>query len=350
MARRRLGELLIEHGLISESQLASALQHQRQLGGRVGEALVALGFISEGAMMQGLSESLQLPMVDLARVVPDREALVLLDVAVCEKHRVYPVALRSSGPRGVQTLILAMGNPLDIAAIDEIAFITDKHVRPVVAQYDTVDLAIARDYRGQQVTIAPLSFAKAGELGADEAAGEMTIVRAGREEVVHTHAAQAAQGAPGAQTAPAVPTPAPAAAPAPAAPGYPAAPVPVAPPGYPAAYAPPPPTAMPPPPTHDFIGEKTPAGGVMARDIPSTSGLPVGTDPRLAHLYGRAAAATVVPPTAGNAPFLEPEAVVRPLADDSVAELERRFWAMMRIMVKKGLITKQEFLDELNQG
>ena len=75
MARKRLGEILLERGIIDEDQLNSALAYQRQWGHRLGGALVAKGFLTEGMRVKVLSETMSLPAVDLSTVDFDGEAL-----------------------------------------------------------------------------------------------------------------------------------------------------------------------------------------------------------------------------------------------------------------------------------
>ena len=94
--KKRLGEILLERGLIDVDQLNSALAHQRQWGMRLGTALVAKGFIAEGMLTRVLSESLGIPMVDLARVVVDQHALQIVPRRLAEQYDVFPIADTSS--------------------------------------------------------------------------------------------------------------------------------------------------------------------------------------------------------------------------------------------------------------
>ena len=154
--KKRLGEILLERGLINIDQLDAALVHQRQWGVRLGAALVAKGFIAEGALTQVLSESLAIPMVDLARVVVDERALQALPRRLCETYDVFPIALKEGTGRRV--LLLAMADPLNATAIDEIGFTTATVVKPTIAQISSLRMAVRRYFYSEDVVIPPLSF------------------------------------------------------------------------------------------------------------------------------------------------------------------------------------------------
>ena len=131
--KKRLGEILLERGLIDSDQLNSALAHQRQWGMRLGTALVAKGFVAEGALTRILSESLGIPMVDLSRVVVDPKALALVSRRTCEAHDVLPLGFKEE-PNRRKILLLAMADPLNATVIDEIGFTNDCIVKPAIAQ------------------------------------------------------------------------------------------------------------------------------------------------------------------------------------------------------------------------
>jgi len=184
MARKRLGQLLLERGLIDVDQLNSALQYHRQWNVRLGSALVAKGFIAEGTLTRTLAESLQIPMVDLSKVDVDGRALGLLKSSVCEQYEIFPIAVKEH--RGRHTLLLAMADPLNVAAIDEVAFTTDMTVRPAIAQISSLDAAIRRYFHNQPVDIPPLDFTKKREGGNElpTVEGEqMEIINAGERVI-----------------------------------------------------------------------------------------------------------------------------------------------------------------------
>ncbi|MFH1811951.1 MAG: hypothetical protein ABIJ09_24650 [Pseudomonadota bacterium] len=178
MAKKKLGEILIEGGVIDEEQLNSALAYQRQWGHRLGVAMVAKGFISEGLLTKVLSESLGIPMVDLSRVSISKDSLRLVPVGLCESHDLIPIDLKIE--KGRKHLTVAMSDPLNLAALEELEFTTGATVHPVLAQISSINQAVQRYYRGDRVQIAPLRF-QIERPGQDN----MTLFRRGGvEEVV----------------------------------------------------------------------------------------------------------------------------------------------------------------------
>jgi hypothetical protein len=155
IGKKRLGELLVERGLIDAHQLERALAHQHTWGTRLGTALVARGDVSEGALTRVLSESLGIPLVDLARVVVDPRAQKLVSRKQCEEHEVFPVAI--SEHNGRRHLLLAMADPLSSNIVDDIVRVHDVIVRPAIAPSSTLQAVIKRHYHGQHVDIAPFS-------------------------------------------------------------------------------------------------------------------------------------------------------------------------------------------------
>ncbi|MDF1564578.1 MAG: hypothetical protein P1V51_16150 [Deltaproteobacteria bacterium] len=151
MARKRLGELLLERGVIDTDQLASALAYQRQWGHRLGAALVAKGFLSEGELCQALGEALAIPVIDLSEIRPDPQAARVLDQRFCQTHELVPIAVDHSGNRKVLTC--AMTDPMDMAAIDEIEFTADCKLKAVLSPLSQIRAVMQWVYRGIKVKI-----------------------------------------------------------------------------------------------------------------------------------------------------------------------------------------------------
>jgi hypothetical protein len=184
MARRKIGELLVERGLITSDQLAIALAHQRQYGNRLGAALVAKRFVTEDQLLAALGEALAMPVVDPSGVTPDWTAVHLLRPRFCEVHELFPVALDEHGDRKVLTV--AMADPLNTPAIEEIEFTTRCKVIPAIASRAAIHRAIKRWYMRQPPP----------QTGPDLPDGSMMLVRPGGDtEVVDTRTASAAPAA-----------------------------------------------------------------------------------------------------------------------------------------------------------
>src|SRR5512137_1719526 len=120
MTRKKLGEMLLERGIIDADQLNSALAYQRQWGHRLGVALVAKGFITEGMLAKVLGDVMSLPVVDLSKITIEQDALRLVSSMTCENNDLIPIKLEEA--RGSRTLTVAMADPLNLATIDEIEF------------------------------------------------------------------------------------------------------------------------------------------------------------------------------------------------------------------------------------
>ncbi len=126
VAQDRLGDHLVSEGLITELQLREALTDARDHNTRVGFALVKLGFLAEEEITRMLARQYRVPAVDLDRVTVEEKIARLIPGEVAFKHLVLP--LRRVG----RTLTVAMANPSDLGAIDDVKFITRLEVEPVV--------------------------------------------------------------------------------------------------------------------------------------------------------------------------------------------------------------------------
>jgi len=144
MAKPRLGDMLLKAGIIHEFQLNSALSFQRQLGGRLGASLIRLGYLNEETLLKFLAEQLNLTRVDLdATSVPDN-IIKLVPVDKALEFSAVPFGLKDVN--GVKHLFVAMSDPTNLVAIDEIKFVSGYQVRPAVASEDSVIRAIKRYY------------------------------------------------------------------------------------------------------------------------------------------------------------------------------------------------------------
>jgi Type II secretion system (T2SS), protein E, N-terminal domain len=254
MATKRIGELLLERGAITPAQLEAGLQAQQRTHQRLGATLVALGAITEKTLAHALSEALGMPVMDLGHRSPDWGAIHLLRARFCEQHDLFPVALETVGGRRV--LVVAMGDPLDTPALQELEFITGLKVSARVAPLSAVRAAIQRYYHK------------------------------------------------------AAPTPPPRPEPAPR-------------------------------PEEDediVVGEELPV---------SLDELTQQREEERRRKRGRAPAARPAGDLGAELDALIGD-VRKAEPSDAVEELERKFWALMRIMARKGLLTKEEFTRELD--
>jgi len=140
MAQNRLGELLVREKLISLQQLRKAQEEQKKSGSNLGYTLAKLGYISDGEITSFLSTQYRLPAINLDEYEIDAEVVKLVSRDVCEKHRIIPVS------RSGSSLIVAMSDPTNLNAIDDIKFLTGFNVEPVVSSETSIQTAIERYY------------------------------------------------------------------------------------------------------------------------------------------------------------------------------------------------------------
>jgi len=136
----KLGEILVRENLISPQSLREALDYQRQHGGRLGFSLVKLGLISDDMITAVLSRQYGIPSVNLDLFSIDPTVLSLIPEEVAQKHCVLPLS------RVGATLTLAMVDPTNVFAIDDVKFMTGLNVAPVVVAEGSVQQAIATYY------------------------------------------------------------------------------------------------------------------------------------------------------------------------------------------------------------
>ncbi len=139
-ANHRLGELLVREKLISLQQLRQAQDEQKKTGQNLGYALAKLGYINDDEITNFLSNQYRLPAVNLDEYEIDGEVIKLVGKDVCMKHGVVPVS------RSGSSLIVAMSDPTNLHAIDDIKFLTGYNVEPVVASEAAISAAIERYY------------------------------------------------------------------------------------------------------------------------------------------------------------------------------------------------------------
>lgn len=136
----RIGELLVREKLITSDQLKKAIDEQKTGGGRLGFNLTKLGFITEKNLTSFLSKQYGIPTVELATQEIDHEVVKLIPEDVAQKYQVIPIS------RTGATLVVAMADPSNIFAIDDIKFLTGYNVEPLVASDAAIKAAIEKHY------------------------------------------------------------------------------------------------------------------------------------------------------------------------------------------------------------
>src|ERR1051325_5883194 len=167
----RLGEILLREGLITQDQLKKALLEQKNTGMRLGYTLVKLGFVEETEISKMLARQYRMPAVDLSRFEVDPKILKLLPPDVAVKHTVLP--LKREG----RTLTVAIADPNNVTAIEDIKFITRCDVFPVIAGEYTLRNAIDKYYQQSDAQLQTL-------LKDIEAADDLEVVEEQTDEDV----------------------------------------------------------------------------------------------------------------------------------------------------------------------
>ncbi|MDY7232302.1 hypothetical protein [Hyalangium rubrum] len=289
MSRKRIGEILLERGAITPEQLEAGLVAQRQTQQRLGATLVAQGAITEAVLVQAVSEALGIPVVDLTAVSPDWAAVHLVRARSCEQHEMFPYALESVGGR--RQLVVAMADPLNRPAVEEIEFTTGLKVSPRVAALSAVRTAILRYYH--KVTPTPAAGASKPAATASRPA---------------TRAASQRPAAPASAS-----------------------------------------KARPPQDDDEevIVGEELPPGETTQRTQLAELIRKREEQRRQKRGQGEAKAQAA----AGGSGVLDDlDYLFGGLREepDRVEQLERKFWALMRIMARKGLLSNEEFARELD--
>lgn len=146
----RLGDVLVNSGVITAEDLEKGLSRQKGTGRKLGEVLVDEGIVTEENIARALSDQLRYDMVDLQNVEIEEDVLKLVPANVLKKYKVLPFEYSQDN----MMLRVAMADPMDIAALDDINIITNMQVEPVVATTQGVMLAIDRYYGQAEVNSA----------------------------------------------------------------------------------------------------------------------------------------------------------------------------------------------------
>lgn len=171
VARKRIGELLVEAGVLSDERLRAALEVQLQTKQRLGAVLVSRGFVTEEQLVAVLSEALGVPAVELRSVQPEWRAIHMLRVSFCEANDLFPYQVVTEGQR--KLLLLAMADPLNNPAIQEVEFTTGLTVSVRLCTLSAVRAALLRYYH----RVAPAQALSRGRTQADELMARPAPVR-----------------------------------------------------------------------------------------------------------------------------------------------------------------------------
>ncbi|MBI3354092.1 MAG: type IV-A pilus assembly ATPase PilB [Nitrospirae bacterium] len=174
MLTNKLGDMLVNAKLINEEQLKKALSTQQKEGGKLGSILVKLGYVTEDKLLNFLSHQFGIPAVNLSTQEVDQALIKMLPAEVAQKYQVIPVARKGA------TLTIAMVDPSDVFAIDDIKFMTGYDVQPVLSTEGSIRSAINKYYDTTDALQTVLKDIKLQEAVED---GDVDIVHEGDEKV-----------------------------------------------------------------------------------------------------------------------------------------------------------------------
>ncbi len=166
----RLGELLVKEKLISQDQLKQALEYQKQHGGRLGTALVKMGLVTDDEVTAVLSRQYGVPSINLKYYEVDPTVVKLIPQETAVRYQIVPLSRVGS------TLTIAMTDPTNVFAMDDIKFMTGFNVEPVVASESAIAEAISKFY-GENASVQELD-----KVMKDLAGEETDLELAGEEE------------------------------------------------------------------------------------------------------------------------------------------------------------------------
>lgn len=315
--RKKIGELLVESGAVTEAQVRTAMAQKRNYGKgqRLGSVMVSMGLVTPAQLARCLATQFDMPFVELPEISPQVTALLSLDFQ--SEHRIVPFRLEGEGKS--ERLHVAVEDPRDVALVDELRFQVRKPLRVYVAASDDIDNALVLA-RGERLDIIQATSLE------EEGDGPMRIERG----------ADAVQGAWAGEDRPPTPRAAPPVlSPAP---------------------------AMPPPPpketSADFIDDLLGTGPRSKARPPPPPPEDPGL-PRVPVVVFGGAAKNVKPPEPNRPPdFSEEDLQVldnlerlskgeEPLTVTQKVMPAQMVAALIRLLIQKGVIQEQEFLDEL---
>jgi len=136
----KLGELLLKENMVTPQQLQEALSHQKMNGGKLGKAFVQLGYVRDEEITSLLSRQYGVPSINLEQFEVDQTILKIIPAETCRKYQILPLS------RSGATLTIAMADPTNVFAMDDIKFMTGYNVEPVVASEISIDEAMEKYY------------------------------------------------------------------------------------------------------------------------------------------------------------------------------------------------------------
>jgi len=160
-AGTRLGQLLMRAGIISDKQLNDALEVHRATGSPLGRVLVDLGYATQGAILSVMAKQIGIEYVDFAERRPEPHAVAAVPKELAERYLLMPVSITDA------TLLVAMADPQNVLALDDLRIITGYEIKPAISTKDDIVLAIEEYYKVAEHTDEEMLFGR-DDISGDE--------------------------------------------------------------------------------------------------------------------------------------------------------------------------------------
>jgi type IV pilus assembly protein PilB len=147
MAQRKLGQILVDLGYLTDDQLWDVLEEQKQSSGLIGQVAVRLGMVTEAQVTEALAEQWGMPVINLAETNIPPQVLELVPQTMAEIYKIMPVSLRND------VLTVAMADPQNVAALDDLRNFLGNEIRGAVSTLVEVEEAIAQYYADREESI-----------------------------------------------------------------------------------------------------------------------------------------------------------------------------------------------------
>jgi type IV pilus assembly protein PilB len=187
---QRLGDLLVREKVITGEQLDQALKEQKQTGARLGSVLVKLGYVSEEDVTNFLSRQYGVPAINLSFFEIDNQVTKLIPYETARRYQILPLS------RAGASLTIAMVDPTNVFAIDDIKFMTGLNIEPVVASENAITEAIEKTYNALSSSEEEVSSLEDVMQSFDMAEGDLETVNQDQQELLAEQLEKAAEDAP----------------------------------------------------------------------------------------------------------------------------------------------------------
>ncbi len=164
----RIGDLLVEAGAITDEQLQEALAKQKEEGGMLGNVIMDLGFISRELLITVLTAQLGIDYCEIQSVKIDEEVVDLVSKDLVQKYKVMPIGFAEDNPNILQ---VAMADPLDLMAIDDISIASGFQIEPLISFEDDIENVIGKYYGSAEAMEAAEAYKLEMGTGAEDEEG-----------------------------------------------------------------------------------------------------------------------------------------------------------------------------------